>query len=191
MKPKINRFWGWFTVALVVLTFVLCILGANRGVLAVKTDARPEDTAETFFECVVIGKYEAANACLENYASLGLEKSLPDPEWNALLASYDYSLLGEAERRGDTAVQTVRLRYLDLNALEKDLATPLVTPSAGEGEEPQPIYPKLQDLLAHPEDYYTTAELPVTLHYSEGQWLLFADEALLNALAGGKEGGRA
>ncbi len=186
MKPKINRFWGWITVALVVLTIALCIIGANKGVLLVRSEARPEDTAETFFESVVIGKYEDANVCLENYSSLGLEKSSPNPEWNALLASYDYALLGEAERRGDTAVQKVRLRYLDLNALEKDLSTPLVTPAAEEGEEPQPIYPKLQDLLAHPEDYYATAELPVTLHYAEGQWLLHADDALLSALAGGK-----
>ena len=33
--------------------------------IPVKTDARPEDTVETFFESVVIGKYEEANACLE------------------------------------------------------------------------------------------------------------------------------
>lgn len=186
MKPKINRFWGWCTLALVLLTFVLCVLGAKKGVLLVKTEARPEETAETFLESVVIGKYETANACLENYSSLGLERSSANPEWNALLASYDYRLLGEPERKGDTAVQMVQLRYLDLNALEKELSTPLVTPAEEEGEEAEPVYPKLQDLLAHPEEYYTTAELPLTLHYAEGQWLVYADEALLSALAGGK-----
>ena len=186
MKPKINPFWGFLTLGLLLLTFVLCVLGAKRGVLVLKTDARPEDTADTFFESVVIGKYEQANACLENYSSLGLERSSDNAKWNALLASYDYSLVGEAERRGDTALQTVRLRYLDLNALEKELSTPLVTPAAEEGEEAEPVYPKLQDLLAHPEEYYTTAELPLTLHYAEGQWLVYADEALLSALAGGK-----
>lgn len=186
MKPKINRLWGFVTLGLVLLSFILCVIGANRGVLLVKTEATPEETAETFFESVVIGKYDAANACLENYSSLGLENANANAKWNALLASYDYALLGDAERRGDTAVQNVRLRYLDLNALEKELSTPLVTPAAEEGEEPQPVYPKLQDLLAHPEDYYASAELPVTLHYSDGQWRIFADDALLSALAGGK-----
>ena len=65
MKPKINPFWGFVTLGLLLLTFVLCVVGAKHGVLVLKTDARPEDTVETFFESVVIGKYEEANACLE------------------------------------------------------------------------------------------------------------------------------
>lgn len=187
MKPKINPFWGYLTLALLLLTLVLCVAGAKHGVLLLKTDARPEDTAEAFFESVVIGKYEAANELLENYSSLGLERSSDNAKWNALLASYDYSLQGEAERKGDTAVQTVLLRYLDLNALEEALATPLTTvPAEEEGAEPRAIYPKLEELLAHPEEYYTNAELQVTLHYVDGQWLLFADDSLLSALAGGK-----
>lgn len=187
MKPKINPFWGFLTLGLLLLTFVLCIVGTKHGVLVLKTDALPEDTVNTFFESVVIGKYEQANACLENYSSLGLERSSDDAKWNALLASYDYSLVGEAERKGDTAEQTVRLRYLDLNALEQTLATPLVViPAEREGEEPQAIYPKQEELLAHPEEFYHSAMLQVTLHYVDGQWLINADEALLSALAGGK-----
>ena len=132
MKPKINPFWGYLTLALVLLGFALCVLGATAGVLLVRTDTSPRDTAETFFEAVVIGKYEAADACLENYGSLGLERSPRTDEgkqiWTALLASYDYSLEGEPELRRDTAVQTVRFRYLDRNALEQAI-------SAGTGED--------------------------------------------------------
>jgi hypothetical protein len=179
MKPKINPFWGYLTLALVVLTVALCILGAKTGVLLIRTDAKPQDTAETFFESLVIGKYEAADQCLENYGSLGLDRSPRTEEgkqvWTALLASYDYTLEGEPQVKRDTAVQTVRLRYLDRNALDQALT------AAGEGDAPS-----LQTLLEHAEDYYTNQELSVTLHYVDGRWLIYADEALLSALSGGK-----
>ena len=177
MKPKINPLWGTITLILALLTVALCVLGATRGVLLVRTDEKPEAAAEQFFESVVIGKYEAADAALENYSSLGLDRSPRTEEgiriWSALLASYDYSLVDEARVKGDTAVQTVRLRYLDRNALEQALA------ADGEAAE-------LETLLERPEDYYTTRELEVTLHYVDGRWLIYADEALLTALSGGK-----
>lgn len=179
MKPKINPVWGLVTLALALLTVALCILGARTGVLLVRADAKPRDTVETFFESIVIGKYEAADACLENYGSLGLDRSPRTEEgkqfWTALLASYDYTLEGEPRVKRDTAVQSVSLRFLDRNALDQALL------AAGEDETVS-----MQTLLAQPENYYTTMELSVTLHYVDGQWLVYADEALLSALAGGK-----
>lgn len=174
MKPKINPFWGWLTLALALLTFALCFLGAKTGVLLVRTDAKPRDTAETFFESVVIGKYEAADACLENYSGLGMDRSPRTEEgkliWPALLASFDYSLEGEPRIKGDTAVQTVRLRHLDRRALLQ---------AAEGGTE------TLKTLLEQPEAFYTTEDLSVTLHFVDGKWLVYADEALLSALSGG------
>ena len=90
------------------------------------------------------------------------------------------------DRKGDTATQTVRLRYLDLNALEEKLTPPIATIPTGEGEETRDVFPELRELLADPQQFYTTEELPVTLHFSEGQWRIQADEDLLRALAGGK-----
>lgn len=182
MKPKINPFWGYLTLALVILSLVLCIVGAKKGTLSVRTDADPKETVERFFECVVIGKYDEAYDCLANYDSLGLENRSDNQKWNALLASYDYSLLGEPTVKGGTAVQSLRLRYLDLNALEDALATPVVPGS----EETQPVFPKTEELLAHPENYYKTVELQITLQYRDGQWRIAADDALLNALSGGR-----
>ena len=186
MKPKINPVWGYVTLALVILTLVLCVVGSKRGVLSVRTDAKPEETAETFFEDLVIGKYREADACLENYSSLGLESAAGSKRGAALLASYDYTLVGEPEQKGDQALQTVRLRYLDLNALEEELNTPLAVFEGEEGEEDRIVYPTLSELLEKPEKYYTFVELQVQLHYSEGQWRIVADENLLSALAGGK-----
>ena len=200
MKPKINPVWGVLTLVLVILTLALCILGANRGVLWVKTDADPRETAESFLEALVIGKYDAVNACLENYASIGLERSPRTEEgkleWNALLASYDYTLVGEPERKGDLAEQKVLLRYLDLAALERALSPePAATAEDGEAaeeaqaaeaEETAEAGPTLEELLAEPQNYYTTAEITLRLRYEDGQWRILADEALLSALSGGK-----
>lgn len=176
MKPKINPLWGWLTLGLALLTVALCVLGARTGVLLVRSEAKPRDTAETFFESIVIGKYEAADACLENYSGLGLDRSPRTEEgkliWPALLASYDYTLEGEPQVKGGTAIQPVRLRSLDREALER----------AAAGSDA----PSLEKLLERPEEYYITRELSVTLHYVDGQWLIYADEALLSALTGGK-----
>ena len=51
MKPKINPFWGYLTLALVILSLVLCIVGAKKGTLSVRTDADPASV--NAFPCVV------------------------------------------------------------------------------------------------------------------------------------------
>lgn len=185
MKPKINRIWGYVTLALLLLTLILCAVGANRGVLLVRSSAKPEETAKTFFDSIVAGRYPEADACLANYKSLGLEKLAQSREGAALLASYAYTMEEKPVRHGGTAVQTVQLRYLDMKALEKALATPMTTIPLADGGS-RPVYYELRELLEKPEKYYTTAELQVTLRYSEGQWRVVADESLLSALAGGK-----
>ncbi|MBR5093818.1 MAG: hypothetical protein IK095_01860 [Oscillospiraceae bacterium] len=219
MKRKIDPFWGILTIALVVLGFVLCGIGAKRGALVVKTDADPAETVETFFESVEIGKYEAAYACLDNYESLGLERSPHTEagklEWDALLSSYDYTLQGETQVKGDSAVQTVTLRFLDLNALEQALTDKLAPAPEPEGEEgaegedaaaeepageeaaepaegeAQPVDPEtvlaaLRELLQDPKPFYRTDTLEIELRYADGQWRIVADPALLAALAGGR-----
>lgn len=186
MKPKINRFWGILTLALLLLTLVLCGVGAKRGVLLIRTDLKPEETAQAFLDAIVAGKYQEADALLDNYKSLGLAEAAGTKRGDALLSSYRYVLQGEPERKSDTALQPFTLRYLDLNALEKDLSTPIAIIEPSDGSEPRPVYAELRELLEKPENYYTTAELQLTLRYSEGQWRVVADDALLSALAGGK-----
>ena len=44
----------------------------------------------------------------------------------------------------------------------------------------------LRQLLQEPARFYTTETLEVQLRYSEGQWRIVADPALLAALAGGR-----
>ena len=135
-------------------------------------------------------------------------------EQTALLASYSYVLSDEIQVRGAEATQSVQLRYLDLNALEEALSAALApeTPEAeeteGEAEEtegeteetdaaeaaedaasavdPAVELEALRQLLQEPARFYTTETLEVQLRYSEGQWRIVADPALLAALAGGR-----
>ena len=84
MKPKINPVWGYITLALVLLTLVLTVVGAKRGVLLIRSDTKPEEVAESFFEDIVVGKYQDADALLENYSSLGLENAAASSRGAAL-----------------------------------------------------------------------------------------------------------
>ena len=185
MKPKINRIWGYVTLALLLLTLILSAVGAKKGVLLILTGEKPEETAKIFLESIVAHRYQEADACLDNYKTLGLDKMAESKQGAALLNSYAYTLEDKPVRKGGTAVQTVQFRYLDMNALETDLMTPITTITPSEGE-PRPIYAELRELLEKPQKYYTTAELQLTLRYSEGQWRVVADEDLLSVLAGGK-----
>ena len=220
MKSKINPFWGFLTLALVILALVLCVVGSKNGVLLVKTDADPNLAVISFFDAVESGRYEALEGKMENYASLGLDQTPRTErgqlEWDALLASYHFTMTGVCTVKGDTATQMVEVRYLDLAALEAALipgTEAAETPETGEetageptgeeseeapeGENPEEtddageraraaLLAQLRELLEQPEEYYTTVVLPVTLHYVDGQWLVQVDDALLTALSGGK-----
>ena len=187
MKPKINPFFGVLTAVLVLLTLALCVIGSRVGVVLVKTDVQPGETVETFFAALTREDWESAYACLEDYSGLGLDRSprteQGKAELAALLKSYDFSLTGEAKITRDTAVQPVRLRCLDLVALEEALKVPLI-----EASETRPArYYTVEELLAENRDFTRTEELEIQLRYTDGAWRITVDPALLNALAGGKE----
>ncbi|MBQ5547865.1 MAG: hypothetical protein IIT33_03375, partial [Prevotella sp.] len=127
MKRKIDPLWGILTIALTVLGLVLCGIGAKRGALLVKTDTDPRAAAETFFESVEIGKYEAAYACLDGVESLGLEY-LPALQSDqairaAMVGQFSAELYGDCSVDGETAYQQVNCRYFDLDKLEGEAKT--------------------------------------------------------------------
>ena len=43
----------------------------------------------------------------------------------------------------------------------------------------------LQKVLENAQDYYTSADIRISLTYSDGRWQMIADSALLRALNGG------
>lgn len=187
MKPKINPFWGILTAVLVLLTLALCFFGWRTGVVLVKSDEKPEDTVARFFDALKVQDWDSAYACLDNVSGLGLERSprteQGKQEMTALLDSYAYSLAGEATVTRDTATVPLRLRSLDLVALEEALKVPLI-----EASETRPArYYTVKELLQENRDFTRSQTLEIHLRYDAGQWRITVDEALLTALSGGKE----
>ncbi len=207
MKKKINPFWLALSVLLSAAALVLCVIAGRGGVLHLEPNGNPQDTAVSFFNAVVAGDYPQAYACLSDYSGLGLENA-PESEtgralYDALHQSYGFRLTGECRVDRLTAVQPVELRYLDVKAVEREIAARVGgIAEALVAERPGPeIYDEdgaylesftdeiyataLRQVLEDAQSYYTTAPLEVSLRYLDGAWRMETSPALFNALMGG------
>lgn len=200
-------FWGAVAVFFSSLALLLAIVGCNTGALYARADGDPSETVSRFYDSVIAGDYETAYSCLEDYTSLGLETA-PDTEnavavYDALKASFEYTLSGSADIDKLSATQKVRFKYLNLDSLEASVADG-VERKLEEIVESSPIdevydennnylpavteraYSEaLASVLSHANSYYTAEEIEIELEYSGGQWLIVTNQAMLNALMGG------
>lgn len=173
---RIHPFWGALAALVFDAALVLCLLGSVGAMLCVRTPGDPRETVTGFFEALKAGNTADAYALLENYASLGLENEPATEDGqlllNALLESYEYTLVGECRKKGLRAEQTVLLTALDLNKVEE-----------GRGQDTKiPV----ARVLEEDPDIKTTAEYSVKLRYTDEGWRIELDEALVNALSGGR-----
>ncbi|MBR1456913.1 MAG: hypothetical protein IJ594_07110 [Oscillospiraceae bacterium] len=199
--------WAVLSALLCAAALLLCTLAVSAGTLVARPKGDPQDAVREFFDAVQAGDYEAANACLGNYATLGLENE-PGGEAGRLLhealrQSYSYSLIGQSTVNELSARQQLQLRYLDVASLESDTRDELenVIASLARSRDPKEVYDAdnnylpafameayaqaLSGVLSHASDYYATAGIQLTLDYSGGRWRILPDESLLKALAGG------
>ena len=207
MKKKVNPFWMTLCILLSLAILGLCVFAGRGGTLYLKAEGDPQELVRYFFNSVIAGEYASAYACLSDYSSLGLENAPGSPGgrtlYEALRQSYAYSLPGESRVENLSAVQTVEFRYLDVKAVEQEIAS-RVEGIAEElvAERPGPeiydvdggylasftdeIYAKaLNQVLEDAQSYYTTTDLEVTLRYLDGAWRMETSPALFTALLGG------
>ena len=171
---KIHAIWGAAAGVFVLAGVILCALGLRHGVLLVKTDHDPSRTVGEFFGALAADEPETAYGCLSNYTTLGLE-NVPRTEDGALLLAAlrdnrRCTLLGAAQRHGDTARQSIRLRFLDLDALETSILS---------GQ-----FADIPSALDDAEALCGEAELTVTLRFDGESWKIVMDRALLDAIQG-------
>lgn len=207
MKKKINPFWLALSVLLSAAALLLCVIAGRGGVLHLRPNGNPQETASSFFNAIVAGDYPQACSYLSDYSGLGLENA-PESEtgralYEALRRSYGFRLAGECRVDRLTAVQPIELRYLDVKAVEREIAS-RVEGIAEElvAERPGPeiydedgnylesftdeIYAKaLNQVLEDAQSFYTTTDLEVTLRYLDGAWRMETSPALFTALLGG------
>ena len=207
MKKKINPFWLALCVLLSVAALALCLVSGRGGALYLRPDGDPAELVSYFFNAVVAGEYRSAYACLSDYSELGLEHE-PESDTGRALAqalrrSYGFTLSDPCRVDRLTAVQPVLLRYLDLKAVEIQIAARVEDIAAELVEErPAPeIYDEeggylksftdevyataLDEVLRDEEDYYTTVPLEISMRYSGGAWRIETSPALFTALLGG------
>lgn len=200
---------SWAVLAIIFsgTAMLFTIIGSSVGALYSKAEGDPADTVRKFYDAIVVGDYPTAYSCLSDYTGLRLETE-PGTEnaalvYDALKASYEYTLVGEAKRDRLNATQTVRVKYLDLASLEASVqdgvqrslekivesrprsevydANDKYLPSVTE----EAYTTALKSVLSHADSYYTAAAIDIELTYRGGQWLIVTNQAMLNALMGG------
>lgn len=207
MKKRVNPIWLALSLLLCAAILGLSVFAGRGGALGLHPEGAPEETVRSFFEGVAAGDYPRAYACLADYSGLGLENE-PAADaartlYRALRESYAFSLVGSCTAERLSASQRVRLRYLDVKAVEAEIAARVEgVAEALVAERPAPeIYDEaggylpaftddvysaaLNEVLRSASSYCTEVELDLKLSYQGGAWKLHTTPALLSALLGG------
>ena len=207
-KIKINSNWLVIAAAAFALAVIACIAGIGAGTLAGRAAEAPSDAVEGFFQALVDGDYDKLNESITGVSELNFDCSSEEANavlaYNALKASYEFELEGESSISGLDAVQNVRFRYLDLNAIKKDLnaeAKKILTAKEAAEKNRRNLYDEDNELidsvaedvfneafgrlLENAESYYKEEILSVKARNVRGHWLTVPDSALIKAISGG------
>ena len=166
----------------------------------------PQEAAQAFLEGLLTQNEEAARALLLEDRPLGLS-SLPESEagarlLQAMLDSQQLELAGECRTEGLTAIQPLAIRYLDLSAMQAELAAQTGAvlqrycherPRQELAEEDgsfrlearyEAYLEALRSLLSDPGRYVRAEEPELTLRYTPEGWRVEDCLPLLSALGG-------
>lgn len=201
--------WAVLSLLFFFAAVFLCILSSasDNGSLYTNPSGDPADTVKAFYDSIISRDYEAAYACLHDYASLGLETEPKSDNarlaHEALLSSFAYSLTGVQKVNGLDAQVEVRFRYLDIPSFEKSVAS-RTTEKLDElaksdeasayfdengaclpGVTEQAYADALAFVLNKADTYYSLQLLTVKLKFVDGSWQILTDKDMLRPLTGG------
>lgn len=181
MRLRINGFWGAIAALFAALAGVLCFFGAGNRVLLAKPGGDPQQTVTEFFEMLEAGSFSTLGECMSGYSAVGLDKEPASEEGrlmlSALRSSYRGNIQGNCIRDGLEAAQPVVMHFL--NVAEADRAATALAMESGD------YLTALKQVLADPDSCSEDRQIELHLTYSDGKWLVKADEELLGALQGG------
>lgn len=194
-----------FTVAAAVLAFRF----RNASPVLLSASPEPAQRAEELMEALCSGNFDGAEAVLYGNPDLGADRAPEDPVsamiWNAYVESLDYRLEGDCYASDSGLAQDVKLIHMDLPSVTEQLGSrtkELLSRRLEEAEDVSEIYDEnneyrselVQEALleaaaqALEEDArYAYKNITLQLVYSQGQWWVAADEALLKTVAGTAE----
>lgn len=207
MKKRINPFWLGLSLLLCAAILALSVFAGRGGALALQPEGEPQDAVLDFFEGVIAGDWPRAYGSLADYSGLGLEKEPGSDSartlYRALRESYAFSLVGDCRVDRLSAVQRVRLRYLDVKTVEAEIAVRVegIAEALVAEMRAQEIYDDaggyresftdavysaaLNQVLRSASGYCAEVELELNLSYLNGAWRLHTSPALFSALLGG------
>ena len=186
---------------------LLAVVGLQEGTIYAKPNGDPQACVTAFFDAVCAGDYDRAYEQLRDYSDLGLAAQPSTPAgqqvYQALHKSFSYALEGECRTDKLDAEQSVRFTYLNLPAMEEDVAAETKRqieqivaerPISAVYDENKRYRPEvteeaylaaLDQVLAKAETYYAEESMTLSLTYTDGRWQLLTSPALLRALNGG------
>ena len=207
MRGKLRAFWLALAVILAVVAVLLCVAATLMGSLYIRPSGDPQETVIRFFDAIKRGDTAEAYACLSDYESLGLENvpATKDGQllYQALQASYDYSLSGDCRVEGLNAVQRVKFTYLNVGQAASDAAAKVGDVLAVLIEErpreeladadgnildsvnEEAFLTALHQVLEDPMHYTRSTELELHLVYNGSEWRIVTSPELITALIGG------
>ncbi len=213
-RGKLELPWALAAILLTAAALWLCVLpqrtetaAAPSAHAAAEREGDPRETVSAFFDALIAGDYPAAYSHLSGVSTLGLERT-PGSEdaaalYDALRASWRYSLYGEPIPTAEGAVQQVVVYTLDFDALraavKEETEARVETLAAALAPEeiyaedgayldsfPQRAYDEaLRSVLDRAGDFADAVGLNLRLEYRAGEWLIIPDDALYGALSGG------
>ena len=199
--------WVSAAIALTALCLLLLLFAPYMGTLSAKPTGDPQETVVRFFDALIAGDYDTANACLSGKADLGLSRNVEDPAQqvilDALRHSYSYTLFGDCQQRDRNAYQQVQFQSLDVASLQRalpaetsaqlmELARQLPPEEVFDENSsylpgiPQRAYEAaVLKLMEGSGEYRLTTGIQVELSYQRGGWKLVPSANLLKLLSGG------
>lgn len=161
----------------------------------------------TMMEAVCGGDYDAASAVILGTPDLGMSREAADEVgvlvWEAFQESLTYELSGECYTTSDGLAQDITVTGLDIESVTANLhqrSRELLEKRVEEAEDISEVYDEnneyreefvmdvlydaAEEALREDAQLYT-AELTIRLSYTDGNWWVVADSALLDAISGG------
>lgn len=205
--PKITSdHFKILTVFMIVLALIAVEVGLFAPPILLKTPPQAAARVEQLLNAVHENDYDTISAWLVGNPSLGVDREPADAVsrllWNAFTDSFTYTLSGDLYATSNGIAQDVTVQFLDISSVTSDLnerAQVLLAQRVQEANSPSEIYDEnneyredvVMEILAQAINEImserartTTISLTLRLANQDGQWLIQADNALLNAISG-------
>ena len=206
MKKLISAVFALIAVAAAVAAVFLSFSSLDAQPVLTSSPVEAQARIEEFMEAICDADYDRVSDCISGNPGLGLDRPASDDVgvllWNAYTDSLTYTLEGDCYATDEGLAQKVTLTGLDISsvtAVLKDRSQVLLEQRVAEAEDATDVYDEnneyredfvmavLYDAAAQAletDGQEKTMEFTLNLVYQNDQWMVVADNTLLDAISG-------